>query len=451
MNTLWPIVTLVALIFVVPMNASAIPCPKTLECPDGATFHTHDISRWCAKGDVPHGPQAICDRSGNLAVRDNHRDGVRHGRHQQFTSTGKLLIDENFVAGVVHGVARGWHKGGLQLASEIEMKHGVQHGLERQWHPNGVLAREARFVDGKQVGRTRTWHPSGARRLIANFKNGETHGERQQYHANNWIYELAHFDEGQLVGPYFRFSDTGKVEVKGQYERNLKVGEWLDDFGRGPAQGRYEDGMKVGEWRFFTRADHQLASIEHFDADLLHGPYERYEGGALVERGTHKHSLRDGVWETFENGKLQSRTTWDFGMVLEVCEHKGKRLKCVSRPPHRVAAVHCSTALPSSQFIDSQEQFDKAFQCASEPPIDWSRHRVYVHRDEVDPYALRFAHVEQAGDEFRLVFERHQVCYGMDPGPPQPRWITIVLPRDIKALGQRVVQIKSEHSCEGVP
>jgi len=77
---------------------------------------------------------------GGIEDEMEFRDGAQTGLYYQYDRHGRLLREEHYLYGSLHGCARSWHING-QLVSE-ELYQGSVLMKERQWDMQGTLIRD---------------------------------------------------------------------------------------------------------------------------------------------------------------------------------------------------------------------------------------------------------------------------------------------------------------------
>jgi antitoxin component YwqK of YwqJK toxin-antitoxin module len=112
-----------------------------------------------AKGRL-HGIERECYEDGTLRYRASWRHGKQHGRQQQWSARGKLIVSQPFVRGTGFDV---WFDG-PRLSETREFLDGHRHGFERWWRTRTELYAETHFQVGLEHGIRRAWTDKGALR-----------------------------------------------------------------------------------------------------------------------------------------------------------------------------------------------------------------------------------------------------------------------------------------------
>jgi antitoxin component YwqK of YwqJK toxin-antitoxin module len=85
-------------------------------------------------------------------VSDDGTKWIRHGRFVEYSKTGQVL-------------------------SEGEYVDGLEQGLWRDFFPNGQLAAEGHYVNGQESGIWRFWNEDGSPERAVEYGNGNPLGE----------------------------------------------------------------------------------------------------------------------------------------------------------------------------------------------------------------------------------------------------------------------------------
>ncbi len=119
-------------------------------------------------------------------------------RRSDLTLTdGKLILSgtDRPYTGVMFNQAQGG-----QRLSEIPVQAGIINGLARGWHDNGQLEVEETFVDGKSDGVRKRWYANGKLKSETTIVKGELHGAYTEWHENGQMSIRMSMDHGQPNG-----------------------------------------------------------------------------------------------------------------------------------------------------------------------------------------------------------------------------------------------------------
>jgi antitoxin component YwqK of YwqJK toxin-antitoxin module len=190
--------------------------------------------------------------------------------------------------------------------------NGKRQGLWKGVHEESKRPRyQGVFKDGKEIGVFKYFDDTKAGSLIAirDFSKGDGSCYTIFYDQKSNI-----VSEGKLVNKvaegewkYYHFESNdlmtketykkGKLNgVKQVFYRNTVLAE----------SSNYKDGILDGAYKKYAENGKLLEESNYKNGDL-HGSANFFDGeGNLVLKGQYKNGLRNGIWETYENGKVIS-------------------------------------------------------------------------------------------------------------------------------------------------
>jgi len=123
-------------------------------------------------------------------------------------------------------------------------------------------------------------------------------------------------------GACLSFFENGKAEAKGQFKKNMAVGDWEFYYESGglKMKGPYHNNVNQGVWEFYFEGGGKSMEGELHN-NSKEGAWKLfYEGGGLKETGAYKNNVRIGEWQAFyPQGELKSKTIYQDkkGLVME--------------------------------------------------------------------------------------------------------------------------------------
>ncbi len=94
---------------------------------------------------------------------------------------GKLMSEEHYRSGKLHGVARFWDENG-QLESERNFVNGLKHGTFRWFHTNGNISASGQYTNNLKIGLWSQFYPDGKKKFEKFFsKPDEQEGEERSW------------------------------------------------------------------------------------------------------------------------------------------------------------------------------------------------------------------------------------------------------------------------------
>jgi antitoxin component YwqK of YwqJK toxin-antitoxin module len=114
--------------------------------------------------------------------------------------------------------------------------------------------------------------------------------------------------------------DNGKKKLVGQYEENLKTGEWNfynASSGLETAKGFYRKNVKEGVWKYFNPTAGNIILQVNYTNDDKNGPFMVFaDDGTIVGKGRYFNGELDTVsWETENKSAYEHLLKYDFPYV----------------------------------------------------------------------------------------------------------------------------------------
>jgi antitoxin component YwqK of YwqJK toxin-antitoxin module len=273
----------------------------------------------------------------------------RHGKYQEFSPNGKLVIEQEFENGLENGSRTEWWHATDIKKRVCPFRDGLKHGVEKGWtidgklifykkYNNGIPTGRCitRFIDNGNLERKCFYTHSGMldgyyieyqylneRTCVSKkddeesekdeksrtrttlykkcyYDDGQMVGKYEEYHDNGTISKIAEYDDqGELDGEYFEFNRFGRCIVRYQYSRGKLEGvcERYTDEGKLQEHGYYHLGELDGWYRQYY--DNKKPKMEQFfKQGILHGPVVYYRrNGKVLSR----YVYNNGVCQEFQN------------------------------------------------------------------------------------------------------------------------------------------------------
>jgi hypothetical protein len=121
--------------------------------------------------------------------------------------------------------------------------------------------------------------------LLSEFQQKKKENQTYHYFYKGQIHQVTGSYAGYLLhGPFQRFDTLNKLVEEGNFQYGRKEGTWKSWHSNGKIKTTlsYKKGKKSGTSKSYD-AQGVLILVSHFKNDLLHGKYEVYESGELVE------------------------------------------------------------------------------------------------------------------------------------------------------------------------
>ncbi len=344
-------------------------------CPEGSELVELDhfggkglAERWCqdASG-TRQGPYSRWHSSGVLAEETGHLDGDKHGPHRLWDENGRQLVDAHFELGRRQGPWKQWTPAG-QLIKEAVFKDGLpEDGVVKEWHANGILGKEATYLEGQTHGPVRSWYSSGQLREEGHFiagarqglhtswtdsgevsskahyeagqrvgvssswwsdgtpkteqgwKDGREQGLHRSWHASGGPEEESTYNDGHLDGPHRSWSAQGVLLVEGHYVAGEYDGTWTWYYASGPPKARidYTASKRTGQRVSWHENGQKSGEQERYVDDKEEGVWTAWdEQGRVEESGPYEAGQAHGTWRYYEEGELVTERDWERGDLI---------------------------------------------------------------------------------------------------------------------------------------
>ncbi len=125
----------------------------------------------------------------------------RVGIWKYYFSNGKLLSEENYIDGILHGELLNYYPNG-KVTEHTQYKNGLKHGVSKKYSDSGILIEEVMYENGKPNGLAKYFELSGNLKEKGMYKNGKRAGK--------WEFYL----DGELA------TEKEKKEKKSKYKKS---------------------------------------------------------------------------------------------------------------------------------------------------------------------------------------------------------------------------------------
>ncbi|MDG1518009.1 MAG: hypothetical protein P8Q42_08255 [Flavobacteriales bacterium] len=259
-----------------------------------------------------HGKHLVYFNNGKINVKKNYKKGVLDGDYTEYYKWGTVSVEKYYKEGKVHGAFKSYYDNG-KIYAEGDYFEGDKVGAWKYHHPNGKLKKEVYFQHGNSVGyiseyaisgeltnkfyykeeilyHTETYDINGA--LISRIKTpqgngaynyksvvghdylkstmhgGKHNGIKEFFYPNGQVSETSEIFNGDTHGKYQSFYPNGAKKEVGNYEYDLKEGEWIVYNHNGKISNRST--YKSGEIRDSSVSYYitgELESIYYYDVE----------------------------------------------------------------------------------------------------------------------------------------------------------------------------------------
>lgn len=92
----------------------------------------------------------------------------------------------------------------------IEYKEGLKHGKEQNFYSSGQLMREGFYNNGEPTGKHWTYYKSGAKKKYTEFQGGLHHGDYIEWFESGQVHVYSKFENGVELG-HKKWRQNGKI------------------------------------------------------------------------------------------------------------------------------------------------------------------------------------------------------------------------------------------------
>ena len=200
---------------------------------------------------------------------------VFDGRFREWYPNGQLAAEGNYADDLRQGKWSFWHTNG-QLEGQGCFKNDVIRGRWDYWHANGQKAGEGFYKDGLRNSKWLHWDDAGK---YLKSDSGEYEAELGDYASGRRAFA------GERKGKYRHghwcwWDAEGRLMADGHYQRGRRTRSWSAHWtqtGHTQVRGEFERDERVGRWEFW-HADGT------FDPEMVSGTYSRNKRKNVDER-----------------------------------------------------------------------------------------------------------------------------------------------------------------------
>ena len=181
---------------------------------------------------------------------------IKQGHFTYFYENGRKESEGDCINNKNEGIWTAWHENG-QKRSEGLFRNNFIQDKWTYWHENGQLKSEGVFINGRSEGKWKYWYNTGEKKSEGKYLHDRKDSTWNYYYKTGQIESAEEYMNGRLtlINGYF---DNGKIKYKGDCSKGINNGEWTywNVDGKLVLKGNFENEMKVGEWiRYFPNGD----------------------------------------------------------------------------------------------------------------------------------------------------------------------------------------------------
>lgn len=224
-----------------------------------------------------------------------------------------FLLYSNTLIAQDNSIVRQYNSDSTLMATGV-LTQFKRQGLWKYYNAKtNTLLTEGTFKDGIRDGTWTSFYPDGKRNVVADYRDGKLFGPSQVYDADGALKRQIVFQDSVIVGKYVEYYgrtgipdyvDPKQVFRAGQYENNMKTGQWVEyhEFGELAVREYYEKGLRNGPYLEYS-PEGDLITEAVYKEGKLEGAFKRYAyTNAVVEEGNYKNGEKVGEWKRYFPG-----------------------------------------------------------------------------------------------------------------------------------------------------
>ncbi|WP_075341304.1 toxin-antitoxin system YwqK family antitoxin [Tenacibaculum agarivorans] len=315
--------------------------------------------------DVLEGKQEFYNFQGKLDSTVSYKNGKKHGLFITYMSDGETKANEiNFVNGKKKGkyIKRRYTEdegnpvliqyGSYNDEGELSGTYNAYLGEEKQ------LVETGKYRAGKQVGVWKNYNRKGQLYKEIHFKKSNQQETKEYYPEKSALKSSTNYKDGHINGEFKVFFNNSQLKKIGKYKDLKKEGQWMvyNEAGKLLEDKLYKNGelLEKKEYIYFTNGKikkeyfktykdststtrqytitgnlYKIESHKDFKTGVRsvyvkkHGVFKLYNenGTQILKEGSYKGGEKEGVWKTYEKGRLKSVITYVDGEKMGAFEN----------------------------------------------------------------------------------------------------------------------------------
>ncbi len=161
--------------------------------------------------------------NGKKSAVGKYVEGIKVGAWKHYNNAGTLIEKGNYTEDKKTGQWYCYHDNEL-LKSIGWYNNGNKTGAWGIFYNDGSTMQGEVWKGGKLISVTEFYALDGD--ILPRGTLREGNGNRFIYNKSRKLIEISNYEDGLLHGLYEKFYSNGKTEVKGNYDKGEKIGEW---------------------------------------------------------------------------------------------------------------------------------------------------------------------------------------------------------------------------------
>lgn len=187
--------------------------------------------------DKQTGPWLFFHKNGQVSAKGDFIEEQKTGEWQWFYDTGEMMSKANYVikevdagilkmkVGGIEGKKISYFKSG-KVWKEEDHRDGLKNGRSQEYFENGSPKEIAMFEKNEYNGQFNQWFENGKKKSDGSFSAGQRVGRWSFYHDNGQLAVAAEFKANKPHGNWAHHARDGRVMKSGKYEEGKEAGRW---------------------------------------------------------------------------------------------------------------------------------------------------------------------------------------------------------------------------------
>lgn len=240
------------------------------------------------------------------------KNGLRTGNWVGYFKDGKEAVNMTYVNDTLEGKYVTYYDN-RQPYFEAYYVHGTPEGHVKRWYKSGQLMEDKVVHNGKLDSVYVSFYESGQAWEEIEYRDGNVYNIRKYFDVHGKPLSYGKIVNG--TGKVKLYDERARVNEKVAYVNGKRQGKaTYYSNGKITSTGNFYNDLKAGEWKYYTNG--VLQSKINYSYGKLNGHAKFYENGALSEEGEYVDDKAEGIWTSYDPGKV---------VYSKITFRKGKR------------------------------------------------------------------------------------------------------------------------------
>lgn len=192
---------------------------------------------------------------------------------------------------------------------------GSKEGIWYSYTPEGKISSQGQYKGGKKKGEWLFFYPDGQIMQKGDYVEGKENGTWVWFFPSGKIQREDNYVLGLLDGKSTSYDETEKIISYGNYDTDMRTGEWFFIVENTKDVGNYVDGLKNGLWKQIDIPTGKIVFSCYYREGQRDGQCVMYYlNGAKRAEGSFISDIMDGDWIFYdETGVMVVTVTYSDG------------------------------------------------------------------------------------------------------------------------------------------